>query len=287
MIPVQAKRCVDYSPLRYPGGKSSLTDFFTRLIELNFDQKPRYVEPYAGGAGAAIALLLTGRVSDIVINDLDPAMWSLWASMVEDADRFQKRVRETPVTLEQWRRQKDVYALGLNGADRFDLGFATFFLNRTNRSGVLNAGVIGGKAQSGSYRIDARYNKATLLHRLARIGAVRDSIEVRNMDGRMLIEEMRASSSTLLYADPPYFDKGSFLYLNSFTDAQHTSLGETLNKGSQAKWVLTYDDVPAIQAIYKHRRSQTFSLHYSAHKPGMARELMVFSDNLKLQAAEA
>jgi len=282
MIRIETKRCVDYSPLRYPGGKSSLTNFFSQIINANFEDKPRYVEPFAGGAGAAIALLLRGHVREIVVNDLDPAMWSLWVSMVNDAERFQKLVRETPVTLEEWRKQKQVYAMGLNGADSLDLGFATFFLNRTNRSGVLNAGVIGGQAQAGTYRVDARYNKATLLHRLERISAVRDRIDVRNMDGRALIKEVSQSGSTLVYADPPYYDKGSYLYLNSFTDDQHAELAEVLNQPSTVKWVLTYDNVPAIRGLYSNRRSQTFSLHYSAHKPGVARELMVFSDNLAL-----
>ena len=282
MIRVETKRCVEYSPLRYPGGKSSLTDFFTSIIDENFEDKPRYVEPFAGGAGAAIALLLRGRVSEIVVNDLDPAMWALWESMVNDAERFQRLVRETPVTLDEWRKQKQIYALGLDGADTLALGFATFFLNRTNRSGVLNAGVIGGQAQAGAYRIGARYNKATLLHRLGRISAVRDRIEVRNIDGGALIREVSQHRSTLVYADPPYYDKGSYLYLNSFTDAQHAELSRALNRPFSAKWILTYDDVPAIRDLYGDRRRQTFSLHYSAHKPGLARELMVFSDNLSL-----
>ena len=283
MIRVETKRCVEYSPLRYPGGKSSLTDFFAKVIDLNFEDKPRYVEPFAGGAGAAIALLLRGKVSDVVINDLDPAMWSLWTSMVNDAERFQRLVRDTPVTLDEWKKQKQIYAAGLGEADPIDLGFATFFLNRTNRSGVLNAGVIGGQAQSGTYRVDARYNKAALLHRLGRIGAMRDRIDVRNVDGQSLISEVSASKTTIIYADPPYYEKGSFLYLNSFTEEQHTQLARTLNSDGNARWILTYDDVPAIQSLYKERRSQTFSLHYSAHRPGLARELMVFSDNLVLE----
>jgi DNA adenine methylase len=282
MITIPTKRCVDFSPLRYPGGKSSLTNFFSDVIDRNFSVKPIYVEPYAGGAGAAIALLLTGKVSEVVINDLDPAMWALWSSMIEDPELFQRKVRDTPVTLEEWRRQKDIYAGGIRRSDRLDLGFATFFLNRTNRSGVLNAGVIGGQSQAGKYKIDARYNKATLLHRIGRIGAMRDKIDVRNVDGKILIDEYRASGTCFLYADPPYYDKGSYLYLNSFNDEQHRSLARVLNEKSAARWILTYDNVPEIQSLYARRRSQTFALHYSAHKPGMAQELMVFSDNLAL-----
>lgn len=279
MIRITTKRYVDYSPLRYPGGKSSLTDFFSKAISENFVSRPTYVEPYAGGAGAAIALLLTGKVEGVVINDLDPAMWSLWYSMVNDAEKFQKRVRETPVTLEEWRKQKLIYANSEN-SDTLDLGFATFFLNRTNRSGVLNAGVIGGQAQGGTYKVDARYNKPTLLHRLDRIASVRDRIDVRNQDGLAIIEEHRANKSAFVYADPPYFAKGSFLYMNSFTTEQHEELAKALNTPAKARWVLTYDDVPEIRNLYTERRSQTFSLHYSAHKVGSARELMVFSDSL-------
>ena len=280
MVLVQPKRTLGYSPLRYPGGKSSLTDFLGRALLKNLPNAARYVEPYAGGAGAAIALLLQGTVSNIVINDLDPAIWSLWHSLVNDTDEFARRVRETPVTLDEWAKQRTIYQS--KGSDQMDLGFAAFFLNRTNRSGVLNAGVIGGQAQNGTYRIDARYNKSSLVHMIMKIGERRSDIDVRNADGRSIIEEFAPDPNTMIYADPPYFEKGSFLYLNSFNSEQHQALAATLNDNSSSKWILTYDNAPEIRSLYSQRRSQVFSLYYSAHRPGQMNELMVFSDGLAL-----
>ncbi|WP_158507228.1 DNA adenine methylase [Subtercola sp. Z020] len=279
MVLIQPKRTLGYSPLRYPGGKSSLTDFLLKVLDHNFEKPAKYVEPFAGGAGAAIALLLQGRVSSIVVNDLDPAIWSLWHSIVNDGERFRTLVRETEVTLDEWRTQREIYA-SKDVTDPLTLGFSAFFLNRTSRSGVMNAGVIGGQAQSGTYRIDARYNKPSLLHMMLKIAERKDSIEVRNADGLEIITEFADTPETLIYADPPYFDKGSYLYMNSFTAAQHEALASALNERAASKWILTYDNVPVIRDLYSARQQQVFSLYYSAHNPGIMNELMVFSDGL-------
>jgi DNA adenine methylase len=226
MVLVEPRRVIGYSPLRYPGGKSSLTDFLARAIDHNFQADVRYVEPYAGGAGAAVALLLQGRVGSIIINDFDPAIWAIWHSIVNDSQSFLKLIRETPVSLDEWKMQRSIYQAG-NAADPLSLGFASFFLNRTNRSGVMNAGAIGGKAQDGNYRIDARYNKPALIHMVQKIAERQSSITVRNEDGLELIREVREDSGTFIYADPPYFEKGSFLYMNSFTSSQHEELAKS------------------------------------------------------------
>lgn len=269
-----------YSPLRYPGGKSSLTDFLARAVAHNFSEPVRYVEPYAGGAGAAIALLLQGKVNSIVINDFDPAIWALWHSIVHETDSFVALIKETPLTLDEWSRQRDTYRS--TEGDPLALGFAAFYLNRTNRSGVLNAGVIGGQKQNGTYRIDARYNRLNLAHMVAKIGERRSDIDVRNSDGQAIIEEFADQPRTLIYADPPYYDKGSYLYLNSFDDEQHERLAATLNAHNAGKWILTYDNAAFVRSLYEERRSQVFALYYSAHRPGEMNELMVFSDGLSL-----
>ena len=143
------------SPLRYPGGKWRLFVFFKQLIERNFAAAPSYIEPYAGGPSLALSLLFTGRVSDIWLNDLDPAIYACWSAMLDDTERFCNTLLDVAISLEQWRRQKEVYRRGPS-AGTFPLGFATFYLNRTNHSGILNGGVIGGKAQEGAWKIDAR-----------------------------------------------------------------------------------------------------------------------------------
>jgi DNA adenine methylase len=267
------------SPLRYPGGKIALYPRLRELLRFNGLIGGTYVEPYAGGAGAALGLLLTGQVGRIVINDLDPAIFAFWQAVVSSPAEFAARIRLTAVTVEEWQRQKEIYCRGVNNS-LMDYGFATFYLNRTNRSGVLNGGPIGGKSQSGTYKIDARFNKDSLLERVRLIGLYADRIEVRNEDGAAVIEEFASKESTFIYADPPYFEKAGSLYMNSFRYEDHAKLAQCLNRSRRSHWVLTYDDVPEIRRLYSERRSASIPLQYSAHKIVKVQELMVYSDSL-------
>jgi DNA adenine methylase len=183
----------------------------------------------------------------------------------------------TPLTVEEWKRQRDIYRLA-DERDPVSLGFAFFYLNRTNRSGVLHAGVIGGQKQDGNYKIDARFNRDALAARIQAIATTRDRIEVTAQDGRKVIEQWAGDSSAFLYVDPPYVDMGGSLYLNSFTDRDHVELAQTINARADANWVLTYDPVPLVQNLYRGRYSTEYELNYSAYRPGKAKELLVASD---------
>lgn len=273
-------RRVTISPLRYPGGKGSLYSWLKSVVRTNDLTRGTYVEPYAGGAGAALALLVTGQVQRIVINDLDAAVFAFWSAVVKEPARFNERVAKAELTVNEWSRQKELYLDGTG--DQFDLGFATFYLNRTNRSGVLNGGPIGGMDQTGNYKIDARFNKDALAERIRVIGLHARRISVLNQDGMKVIGKYARRPNTFIYADPPYFEKAGSLYLNSFTDGDHAKLAECLNGYADAKWLLTYDNVPQVQALYADRRSLLFSLNYSAHRVVKTQEIMVVSDGLTL-----
>lgn len=276
-IEIVPRRGLPRSPLRYPGGKASLAGFFNAIIARR--GLDTYVEPYAGGAGAAIELLLSDSVSKIVINDLDPAIYCFWHAVTHNAIRFLDRLADTPLTLDEWRTQQEIYRNG-DQTDSLALGFATFYLNRTNRSGVMNAGVIGGQRQEGRYRIDARYDKDSLTKRIQAIADQRHRIKVTNEDGVRAIRRAMRRKAALIYADPPYYAKGSFLYLNSFGDTQHEMLATVLNGHMDRNWILTYDDHERIRELYADRKHFNFNLHYSAHRRLQVAELMVISDNL-------
>lgn len=273
---VQAsRRFGTLSPLRYPGGKSALAGLFADLIEDLGLRDVVYVEPYAGGVGAGIALLREGLVSRLVINDIDPAVFAFWKSVTERNEDFVNWVRTVPLTLEEWARQRDVYRATVD--DRFDLGRAFFYLNRTNRSGVLNAGVIGGKAQTGPYKIDARFNRETLAERLLALGELSTSIEVSDLDGRSVILEHGARESTFMYIDPPYVQAGSQLYLNAFDGRDHQALARIVGEIPRAHWLVTYDLAPVVERLYIGHFQATLDLNYSARYPGRAQELVVAS----------
>lgn len=265
------------SPLRYPGGKAALYSQLRSLIRANGLAGQTYVEPYAGGAGAAVSLIVTGQVSHIAINDLDPAVHAFWRTLVEDPDFLIGRVLDVALTVDEWRRQREIY-VSRGGGDFRALGFATFYLNRTNRSGVMNGGPIGGLDQTGSYKIDARFNREALIERMRLISLYADQITVTSQDGVAVINTYVERDDVFIYADPPYFEKAGTLYLNAFTTSDHERLAQILNTHTEAQWLLTYDDVSEVARLYADRRRRPFALHYSAHRIQRATEVAVFSD---------
>jgi DNA adenine methylase len=216
----------------------------------------------------------------VVINDLDVAVNSFWNSVVTQNEEFARRVETVSLDLDEWARQKAIYRAA-DDRDPLALGFAFFYLNRTNRSGVLHAGVIGGKAQAGTYRIDARFNREELARRIRVLGTYSDQIEVLFTDGRKCVQRYAADSRAFLYVDPPYVEAGGSLYLNSFGEPEHAILAESMNANALGTWLLTYDDTQLVRNLYRDRGVFDFELHYSAHRVGTARELLIVSDDLR------
>lgn len=237
------------------------------------------MEPYAGGAGAAMALLVTGQIERVVINDLDPAIYAFWRTLVDDPHWLISMIENVELSVAEWERQRAIFASG-DISDIEALGFATFYLNRTNRSGVLNGGPIGGLDQSGNYKIDARFNRPQLAERVRILGLYADRIAVSSRDGRKVIEKYGGARNTFIYADPPYFEKAGSLYLNAFNERDHERLAKTLNANAAGSWLLTYDDVPRVHELYGDRRRRSFELNYSAHRVTKATEVAILSDDI-------
>ncbi|MBW3569060.1 DNA adenine methylase [Candidatus Parcubacteria bacterium] len=280
MLTTKIKRKHYFTPLRYPGGKTSLFNYFDQIIKDNKWRDIKYIEPYAGGAGAALSLLLLEKVDSIVINDYDPAIYAFWKSVLDNTDDFIDLIDSTPLSVNEWETQKRIYKIA-DYNKLLRLGFATFYLNRTNRSGVLNGGPIGGKAQEGNWKIDARYNKKALIDRIRLISLYKDRIKVTKSDGIKVIKKYAIDPKAFLYIDPPYFVKGANLYLNAFKLEDHKRLAEVLNELNNSKWILTYDNEENIKKLYLRRRQEPFSLKYSVHRNSkVGSEIMIFSDSI-------
>jgi len=270
------------SPLRYPGGKSRLSDFIRLVYTKNDLVGGEYVEPYAGGAGVALFLLYYESVRRIHINDIDRSIWSFWKSAVGKTEKLCNRIRERPVTPEEWHRQKEIQNKKEN-ASILDLGFSTFFLNRTNRSGILSAGMIGGENQSGKWKIDARYNKSELIRRIRKIGRFSGRINVYNEDAVDLMKNLPESLSdkTLFYLDPPYFNESDRLYENSYDVKDHEEVAEEVKSLDQI-WIVSYDNEPQIKDLYKDVKSIDYSLSYSAQERYEGSEVMFFGEDIEV-----
>jgi len=269
------------TPLRYPGGKGKLTDFIKLVFVQNNLISGHYVEPYAGGAGIAINLLLQGYAGHIHLNDINRSVYAFWHSVLYETDALCQKIVSTEVTIDEWFIQKNIQK-NAQSHNLLELGFSTFFLNRTNRSGILAAGVIGGKNQNGKWKIDARYNKDDLVSRIERIYLNRDAISLYNVDAVSLIKNVLPSlpDKTLIYLDPPYYVKGQGLYENHYVHDDHIEIAELVQKNITHPWIVSYDHVPQITDMYKNAESIIYGINYSAQNRYEGAEAMFFSDGL-------
>lgn len=268
------------SPLRYPGGKGRLLQFVVDLVEMNDLSGGHYVEPYAGGAGIALSMLYLEYASHIHLNDLNRSVFAFWQAVLKQPDDLCKLVRDTPITVDEWRRQKEVQSDP--DADPLALGFSTFFLNRTNRSGIINGGVIGGKDQTGTWTLDARFNRTELLKRIEKIASYAPRISLYNEDAAAFIRGplKKVPKASLVYLDPPYYLKGSELYENHYCHDDHAKVASLVDSIKQ-RWIVSYDNAPSICALYAGYRQQVFGLRYSAQSRYVGSEVMIFCDDLK------
>lgn len=266
-----------YSPLRYPGGKSKIAPLIKQIIINNNLEGCTFVEPFAGGAGVALDLLFTGLVDHIILNDSDIAIFSFWKAILEETDRFVKDIYEIPLTIEEWEHQKEI--LKITKEPCYELGFATFYLNRTNRSGILNAGVIGGKKQDGKWKMDARFNRNSLAIKIRNIVERKGNITVYNLDFKDFAKYI-PNENAFVYLDPPYYEKGKQLYSSYFNKDDHVEL-EKIIRTIQVKWLLTYDNHEEIKKIYKDYKVETFDINYSVSKQRKASEIMIYKNSNK------
>ena len=271
-----------FTPLRYPGGKTKFYPHIRALIYENDLQGGIYIEPFAGGAGLALSLLMNEDVDQIVLNDLDPAIYAFWKSVVGKADDFCELLERTPVTTTEWENQRAIYR-AKDISNFLTLGFSAFYLNRTNVSGVLTGGMIGGKMQSGTYKLDSRFSKKNLIEKIQRIARYKNRIQLKNQDAAFFLSELRMQrlSDVFLNIDPPYVEKGARLYKNSFEIADHSGLREIIAQLNYP-WVVTYDLCPLVENLYKDYRRETLDVSYSVRTARNAKEYIFFSHDLKI-----
>jgi DNA adenine methylase len=272
-----------YAPLRYPGGKAKLAPFIKAVLEENKLCDGHYVEPYAGGAGVGLSLLLTEYSRHIYLNDISYPLYCLWHAVLNDTEYLARRITDVRVTAATWRRQKSILKSVREHAPR-DVGFAFLFLNRTNRSGIISGGMIGGNDQAGKWKIHARFGRSELVRRVEAIAEYRDRISIYNMDAIafMRIVRRKLPAKSFMYLDPPYYAKGSRLYTDYYHHDDHKRIAKYVQTHIDQAWIVTYDNVEEIALLYSDRRSLTYDLNYSANSHRRGTELMLFSDSLKI-----
>ncbi|WP_276931469.1 DNA adenine methylase [Dubosiella newyorkensis] len=273
------------SPLRYPGGKHKMFRFVQQLIKEN--NCITYIEAFCGGAAIALELLRTKTVQKIIINDFDYSIYLLWKMILERPEELIDRMVKTEVTYKEWEHQKTIRK-NPEKYSELEIAFSTLFLNRTNRSGIIDkAGPIGGKKQDGTYRIDCRFNKEKLAEKIRLIYSMKDNINLYNLDARDFLEKVIAKEkNAFTFFDPPYFHKGQELYSDFLGPEDHQQLATRIvDLLSNEKWIVTYDNAQEIKSYYSPVQGFEYSLQYTLQEKKKATELIFFSPKLKIEGA--
>lgn len=271
-----------HSPLRYPGGKNRLAPYIAKICEDN-GINYHYVEPYSGGASVALFLLFENFVNQITINDKDRSIFAFWNAVLNQTDAICEMIDNTPITIDEWKKQKEIQSKK-DCADLLELGFSTLFLNRTNRSGIIKAGVIGGYGQEGKYKLDCRFNKEDLIKRINKIAERKDNINLYNDDALDLMDRIIENNDnldrTLFYFDPPYYEKGSSLYMNYYKKSHHQMVSEKIKNLINVKWLVSYDDTPVIKELYADCATLEYSLIHTTAQAKEGSELLFLSQEI-------
>lgn len=269
----------DLSPFRYPGGKGKLARFLAYFLVSNDLVGTRLIEPFCGGAGGTLPLLEADLIDSLILNDLNPAIFSFWLALKNSPDELIRLINSEPVNIDAWRYWRNIYLD--DNADSVERGFAAFFLNRTNRSGILHAGPIGGQDQSGAYKIDCRFNRLTLSKRVEKISSFADRIEVYSEDASKILSDV-VQPFDFVYADPPYVKEGKNIYKNfAFDDKSHFNFSVAI-KRSNAKWLISYDDHPLVHSLYAKAGINVIEFSYMMNQARLGRELLIASSRLTL-----
>lgn len=266
------------TPVRYPGGKTKIYPEIKSILEANNLLGHAYAELFAGGAGLAIKLLLKNDVKSIVINDYDPAVYCMWDVIVNHSEELCEFINDAKLNIDTWKSMREIYR-SKDVSDSLALGKACFYLNRTNVSGILSGGVIGGLDQTGTYKMDARFNRKTLIAKIRRIEEYKDRIEVTNLDAEEFITRRLTDPDLFAYLDPPYVQKGPGLYRSSFTNEKHRSLARKIGD-AQSKWVVTYDADVLIESIYNDYEQSNLEIGYSANLKTVGKEKIILGPGL-------
>lgn len=269
---------VTKSPLRYPGGKTQLSKFVEHTIKINSIENVTYCEPFSGGAGVAIELLLSEKVSKIILNDYDIGVFSIWKAILNETNEFIELINNTDITIEEWYNQKNIY-LSTKEEKRYslELAFSTFFLNRTNHSGIISGGPIGGFNQNSENKIDCRFNKESLINKIISIANKRDDISLYCFDAKILIDKIirkHDPHNLFIFFDPPYYMQGKNLYTNFFNHEDHQELARKIKLLDNYYWITTYDYVSEIKDLYKGTNIKEYNLRYSANRVRKEKEYL-------------
>ena len=266
------------TPLRYPGGKTWLFEYVKEFLHFHELESKIVVEPYAGSASISVGLLRGNLMKEAYIGEKDPIIVSFWNAVLTRNDELVEYISTLEVTMETWfALKKYLSPTSTTNYDIVEVAGAFLFYNRTNYSGIIKGGPLGGKKQLSPYKLDCRFNKERIIERIRGLKGLYGRLHIVESDGLVFMQEMSSKfpEDSFFYVDPPYYGAGKDLYRFYFTDMEHESLSDFLTN-LDPPWLLSYDNAEFIRNLYQMRtKFPVYTDYQSGHLKREVKELLI------------
>jgi DNA adenine methylase len=269
LVAPNVSQCPQYSPFRYPGGKTWLYPFAKKWL-LSYPNRT-LIEPFAGGGYVSLTAAIEKLAEQITMVELDKNVAAVWETIFSDKHEWLcNQIDSLDLTHE------NVDAI-IEKTDNsvYDRGFATLLTNRIVRGGILAPGSGRIKYGENGKGIKSRWYPETLVKRIEKIAKSRDRVQFIHGDGFEIIENNTDDRNALLFVDPPYPKAGRRLYSHYKIDDE--GLFELLDKVS-GNFLLTYDNSELIQDLVNQFNFESEKILMSTTHHRKKYELLISKD---------
>ena len=266
------------TPLRYPGGKTWLLDYVKAFARFHKLSSTTIVEPYGGSASISVGLIRSQLVTDATVCERDPLIVAFWNVAIHRNEELIEYLSSLEINMETWyglRRYLDLEKTNLQ--NELEAAGAFLFFNRTNYSGIIKGGPLGGKKQLSKYKLNCRFNKGRIADKIRSLKALEDKLKIIQIDGLEYMKNhaLQSPDNVFFYVDPPYYGAGKDLYRFYFTDFDHQQLSAFLT-GTEIPWLLSYDDAEFIRNLYQKKSNlPVYTDYQSGHLRRGVKELLI------------
>ncbi len=244
--PVNVASVPQYSPFRYPGGKTWFIPTFRRWMTALPQRPLRLVEPFAGGGGISLTAIMEGLADEVVMVELDEQVAAVWQTIIRgDAEWLARKILSFDLTPESARE-----TLERTPRDTRQLAFQTILRNRVLHGGILARGSSLIKRGENGKGITSRWYPATLARRIMNIARVADRIRFVHGDGMQVLEGMMDDEAAAFFIDPPYTAGGKRAGRRLYThhEVDHERLF-SLCAQLCGHFLMTYDNAEEVREL--------------------------------------
>lgn len=250
------------SPLRYPGGKTRAITILERYVNTYYPDRRDVLSPFFGGGSFELHMRANGcRVRG---NDLFHPLYTFWSVLQSRCDDLITAIRaKMPVTKESFLAMRSTI---LTTTDEVEKAAMYFCINRSSFSGATLCGGFSQQAATG------RLTDSSLAT-LKRCNVA--DVSFTNMDCCTFLQANPQTTSTLVFADPPY-------YINSYIYGKDGDMHESFNHAAfatalraRSDWILTYNDCPYIRSLYEGCRIFKESWSYGMNASKESSEIII------------